>query len=334
MRMCTSFFLIGIFAWVTAETTSYAAEPHVRQLASKTEFETQYKRSLSSGNARFEVFSGGEKSTTTSLGQADTVCVFDRQNLTVLPLMSESIQSQLTGMSGMLNSLSIDAAGKNVIACPSFPDKSGAASLCSKIIAIETNSLTARCLVDDGQRNYATSISPNGKYVAYYATDPTMDVDPEKIISHSAGRILDIESGKVQTCLPPFLDKGQWLLHAPSWLDDTRVVFCSLTTDAALIKANAKEGCSTTIRPYAALVNATNSSLAQIVFPFKGKYCLPPEILVDEKNKTLYFSTEQSVIKTNFDMTECAPVVQVEPPERIVPLGLNGGEFKFKIKGK
>jgi hypothetical protein len=112
-------------------------------------------------------------------------------------------------------------------------------------VLIDLKTLDCEVVVADGWLNYNPSFSPDGRFIAYYATDRRTNPrrDPDLPLTENAGRIVNVQTKEVTSVTEPivlgpifyFSEEGFYRFPPPRWLDNDRVLFSTVSSDRALI---------------------------------------------------------------------------------------------------
>jgi hypothetical protein len=307
---------------------SGAQETPIVKLSSVEECEQKYWRtSVTKKVNGIECFYGKRMDLSEKYDLPAELLKFDTTRLEVTPLLSKEDHDKhfKTGV----GDLAIDPMGRWVAAMAPVLPETG--SLYFDILLIDLQGGQYKILVSDQQRNYGLSCSPDGRFIAYFSTDPAMAKEPEKIHAHMAGRLVEVATGKVTSYTSHFMDKGQWTFgNKPIWLDNNRVLYRTFTTDQEVINAS---GADPAVKkyPYVAIAYPATDKVQGLLIP---DGLMPPRAFVDQKNKCIYLANYYHlVLKTDFDLANQTTVLEVKEPQRIRVLGLKeDGSLDYWIK--
>jgi hypothetical protein len=305
----------------------WAQDSKTAKLGSIEECQQKYIRSLVTRNVGgVECFYGKRKDLNEKYALRWNLWKFDTTRLEVAPLLSD--EDMAKHFSRGVGDLRMFPRGQHVAAtAPTVLPKGG---MYFDIVLIDLVGGRCKILVSDGQYNRGLSYSPDGRFIAYWSTDPSMNVDPEKLVPQSAGRVVEEATGEVRTYVNHFMAKGEWgFCSEPIWLDSERVLFATMTTDEDLIK---KSGADPSVDryPYVAVADTVTGKVQGLLIP--DGTGVPPQAFLDPQKKCLFLSSQKHlVIKTDFDLANQSTVVEVKEPQRVRVYGFEqDGSLKYR----
>lgn len=236
-----------------------------------------------------------------------TLVRFDRARLEIVPFFTAEQEARVVGGDGHIGEFVVDDQG-NQLAIDVPKPKPGGGNIVD-IVVVDVQQREVRFRFSDGHFNYHSAFSPDGRYVAFYSTAPEMDMDPEKPIEHSAGRVIDLATSQSMTFTEPFVDKGQWVLFPPLWLDAERVLFRTFCADKTLIVEQVKDFGGDKC-PCIAIAAPASGNVKRLMVPH-GKR--PPEAYLDARNARLILSDGSTyILSTNLELEDVRTIRQVD----------------------
>jgi len=287
--------------------------PPKHQLSSIEECNRKYERSvLAQSKNGLECFSGRRKGLNPKYPPiAEQLYVFDTKNLQVWPLISEQISGHEIYKWGV-GGAAFDSSGTKLAVTPIILQGPQMVQSWS-IIVIDLQTLNCDLLVADGWLNYNPSFSPDGRYIAYYATDRRTNpiLDRTKPLTENAGRIVNVQTKEVTTITEPIVmgptffccEQGYYAFRPPEWLDNDRVLFSTVATDGALLRKYVP-GFSGSSCAYMAVANVTTREVRRLFAPRPpGRFpAAEMKTTIDQEAKRITFSRGELVIRTDFDL--------------------------------
>jgi hypothetical protein len=202
-----------------------------------------------------------------------------------------------------------------------------------RIVLVELEDGRCRFLADDGQWNYSPSISPDGKYVAYYSSDPRVGQGLRKPLGHSAGKVVCVETGGVTLFKKHRIDNSAFWdrLPAPLWIDDERVFFQSLFSENPVIDPDTKQEPVSAPCNGIIVANAKTHAVKSMYFPGKAGFrCVP-----DAPRLRLLFYSDDRLVEAGWDCEHMNSIYESDKDCYLVSLELGaGGEIRMKEKGR
>lgn len=256
---------------------------------------------------------------------------FDRTKLEVGSVLTDEQQARLMKADNDIWGLTVDEQGQQIAVIISSKKENGGIIL--DIAVIDARNGEVRYRLADGQRNYAPSFSPDGRHLAYYSTDPDMDLKPDVPIKHSAGRVIDLTTGRVTTFTGHFMDKNSWMFgDPPRWLDNARVLYRTFCTDASIIAEQAKSFAGVNC-PCTAVAYIDSGKTKFLLLPLGIS---PPLVFVDSKREKIVMTDQESVIvMTDFNLDQKTTICELDNTKKLKVHGINeDGTVKYTIKEK
>lgn len=261
---------------------------------------------------------------------------FDRAKLEVSLVISPEQIKVISG-SRILTGLSVDSSGQRMVVGVGYMSERG---FPCDISFIDTSKNIAERILSDGEQNYNPHISPDGRRVAYFSTDPrAANEGLSTPVNHSAGRVMDITTKEVKTITPYFTDKNPYTFTSGiEWLDNDHVFFHSLSTDENFIKEIVKSDDQEPMIykgvkycPYVAVASVSTNETKILAMP--GGHVVP-QYIMDREGKRFYFSEvsnekKQVIIKTDFNLENPQTIVDRDSQKKIYSMKLQNGKLIY-----
>lgn len=216
--------------------------------------------------------------------------------------------------------------------------RTDAPGTCFDIATIDISSGKVTVLVEDEQKNILPSYSPDGRYIAFYSSDPLVDQDKVTPRERCAGRVVNVETKEVKTLTDHFVLPGHWYFTMPpQWIDAKRVVFSTISTDPEFIEKHAGPDADIYTRdeyrllPYVAVGNVQSGEIK--VLPNPGHY-YTSKVIIDEKNRRLVAYDKWKIYVTeDYDLNNPDKILHLDKEkERLQKVWLKeSGEVKYEV---
>ena len=344
MRILNWFPGIAALVLCSLLATAQADEPAKHQLSSIGELDRLYERTvLAQSKNGLECFCGRRKDLNPKYPSQDEFHIFDKNSLQVWPLRSAQISKNIAGCNGMGGAV-FDSGGSNLGVLPWFyaPSTGTMRALCANIVLINLRTLECQTIVGDGCLNYNPSFSPDGRFIAYYATDRRTNPQrrEDMPLKGSAGRVVNVQTKEITTITdyvvldPPGgygTEEGYYLFSPPAWLDNHRVLFSTVATDPALIATYAK-GFSGKSCAYLAVADTTTGEIRRLLLPSPKPTKFPAsdfDVTVNAGAKRLILCDVRRIIQTDFDLNNPTVIATAGENEVIRDARVVNGQVKY-----
>jgi len=327
------------YVLVLLSLRAMAEEPVKHQLSSFPEYPRKYQTHFFAISRNgVECVWGHRKDLNPETPPSDQLLLFDRNTLQVWPLASKQIGERLAGSSGMVGA-TFDSSGTKLAVTPCFR-RAPENVMSYDIVLIDLRPMDCDALVSDGCMNFNPSFSPDGRYIAYYATDRRTNPmrDNNMPLNENAGRIVNVRTKQITSVtnyivvpVPTFYicDEGFYRFGPPQWLDKDRVLFSAVSNDRALIHKYI-EDFSGTHCSYAAVANATTGEVKRLFLPGRNPMrAAGVQSVVDNGAKRLYFSDHKQIVQTDFDLTSPTVIAAVGEKEMFSGWWVENGQVKY-----
>jgi hypothetical protein len=251
---------------------------------------------------------------------------FDSTRLEVTTVLSSDTLAQMGATS--IWALTVDDQRRQIAIVSSRRKANG--GFIKDITVVDTQRGNRLFQLADGQSNGPPTFSPDGKYLAFYSSDPDVEVDPAAVMLHGAGRVVDLGTKKVTTLVPPVLDKPDYALGMPLWVDSERVLFVTFLTDKAMIAEQVKsfqgDKCLCVVLAY-----CTSGEVKRLMMPgAKGSV----GIFLDPKRQHIVVSDNmRQIVQTDYDLRNRQIVFEVDDTKRLRTYGIReDGTLNYKIR--
>ena len=337
MKGSTSLPAVRAFLVYFLCATAQADEPPKHQLSSVQELDRLYRRStLAQSRNGLECFSGGRKDLDPKYQANDQLHIFDKNTLQVWSLSSKQTEEQI-GRDGVAYA-ALDSSGTKLAATAWFRDEATRAPY-RKIVLIDLKTLDCEVAVADGWLNCNPSFSPDGRYIAYYATDRRTNplLDPSHPLRENAGRVVNIRTKEVTTVTEPIVmssgfycsEEGCYGFRPPRWLDGDRVLFHSITTDPTFVRQYIGNFTGN-ICSYVAVANVATGEVKRLFLlgyiPWMPAYV---QSVVDPAARRLFLSDGKRVVQTDFRLGSPTVIGEAAEGEVIMTLQLENGQVRY-----
>lgn len=319
-----------------------AAEPAMQQLSSMDEFKEKFARWNPTETADgVEYFVGAPVGMRKGLNQKyealapkhkKAVWKLDKKKLLVTPLVSEEQYEKLFAADTVLGDLTLDPTGRILSAfgsCIIPEDKLPDNGYHTKIVFIKTDTGEVTDLINDGRFNFAPSFSPDGRYLAYYSSDPHFGQDSNAFYDQNGGYVINLSTREIKKLVEPYrVKETQWLrMGPPAWLDKDRVLFSTSTSDRSLV-TETMGALSGDCLYYVAVVNVGTWKVNKLFFPT----IFYIDWVIDREKERLILYNRSQIVQTGYDLSQPKVLAVAKEKQMVSHAWLENGELKYTIR--
>jgi hypothetical protein len=197
------------------------------------------------------------------------------------------------------------------------------------LVRIDPATGDGEVLVADGTYNYNYTISPSGRYVAFYSSDHRVVSDCSSLPFVNACKILDLATKTVKTCIQPARFNQEWPMYIPpAWLDNERVVMNGVVTNPELLKQQPNRPSKEQACCYVAVVNAASGQAKKFFMPLGFRY-----VAFHVLGNSLILSNERQVIRTDWNLVPQEVITTVRE-NQVLAVRIEDGKVKHSVRDR